>query len=332
MSRRRLMMIQDESLPYFRLGFSNGLTPEISPEGVSVSTSGSVTVNTGNAYINSGQIDISPTPLLGNQTVRIKYMLAPQRTYTSLYATNGFSGSTRKGFGILRGTSANYSFLQFLYQPSYNKTISLPTDTSYLPYDLVFTVEGTSVNVYRNGALIAADTIPHIYDASSPNMTSLGYNYSSPYGYQGYFYLYEIYNRVLSADEILKLYNDAYDVWYSITYYPHGNYLLANSTTVDHVAGKRSIIFPCTEGQTITVSKTLETASMRIGFLNSRTGTTLLANAIQVDNTRSITAVAPTGATYCGCQLCVNADIVPAEAGTGVHTWDEIIAGLKITK
>ena len=147
-------------------------------------------------------------------------------------------------------------------------------------------------------------------------------------------------NIYFGISKIKKVYFGNDVVWMNIPWETYmydagyGFFLNEGSKNIVHEteAGKverRCIVFPCSSNQRITVSKNIQT-TMRIGFLQTRSSTSLISNATQTTGT-SINSIAPSGATYCVVQMATNGDLRDeGSSSTGIYTWNEVMAVLNI--
>ena len=218
MDRRRMMMAAQTPptpsiQPYFRLAFTNGLTPEIAPAGTTISKVGTVSVITGEAIASQGELQISPNPFVaGEKSYRFKYKQTTLHNYTRLYMDCNRNSPYGNGFYISVGSVSGYQYVDQIVNNAGNFVATLPTQVANTVYDLVFTTTGDTTpngcKLYVNGVLTDTQTAPA---ASSSASGAYGYlmdaTNNSTTRFDGSVYLMEIYDRVLTADEVLELYN-----------------------------------------------------------------------------------------------------------------------------
>lgn len=216
MNRRRMIIAAKKPTsiqPYFRLGFSNGLTPEIAPAGTTVSKVGTVSVITGEAIASQGELRISPNPFVaGEKSYRFKYKQTTLHNYTRLYMDCNRDSPYGNGFYISVGSTPGYQYVDQVVNNAGSFVATLPTQVANKVYDIVFTTTGDTTpngcKLYVNGVLTDTQTAPA---ASSSASSAYGYlmdaTNNSTTRFDGSVYLMEIYDRVLTAEEVVALHN-----------------------------------------------------------------------------------------------------------------------------
>ena len=197
--------------PIFRLDFSDGtINPSINTQNTSVTTNGTVELTSGSAYFNyNGEIRLSP-PVFSNGQKSWHWKIKPSSisNYNSLYDdTNGASASG-VGFAVNIGTDGDYRGFTEYGGGTSSMVVAIPALSANTEYDIVVTTTGdTTTNgtkLYINGQLTGSGTLRLDSELCNGEHAHIGYNYASPYGYAGYIYLYEFYDRILTPDEILS--------------------------------------------------------------------------------------------------------------------------------
>ena len=229
MDRRRMMMAAQTPptpsiQPYFRLAFTNGLTPEIAPVGTTVTAVGTVTTYYGHSDTENGALHISPNPfIVGPKTYRFKYKQSAVRLYAGLYTDWIGFGSGTYGYIINVGsdnaTAAKTGggvwyirrVVRWVNNGAGNYLLQLPTQTADQVYDLVFTTTGDTTTdgckLYVDGVLVDTFTLPMNESQVNGSYAQLMEQGTGGNGFAGSVYLMELYDRVLTADEVLELYN-----------------------------------------------------------------------------------------------------------------------------
>ena len=227
MIRRRMMIAAKKAplpQPYFRLGFTNGLTPEIAPAGTTVTAVGTVTTYYGHSDTENGALRISPNPfILGPKTYRFKYKQSVVRLYAGLYTDWIGSGSGTYGYIIGVGSdNATASktgggvwyirrVVRWINNGAGNYLLQLPTQTADQVYDLVFTTTGDTTpggcKLYVDGVLVDTFTLPMNESQVNGAYAQLMEQGTGGNGFAGSIYLMELYNKVLTAEEVAQLHN-----------------------------------------------------------------------------------------------------------------------------
>ena len=180
--------------------FSNMNTANFSNDGV-----GSLTFDGSNEQVNFGDIiDISSNYTLecwfkGSATQSIDYVGIFAKDYPSNFGNYGFfgdSGSNYVRFGF-RDTSG-------IQKETSNSNYNDIKSTLWVHY--VGTYDFSSLILYRNGINIASSSANTTPETNS-NPLSIGNRYTNNRWFTGHIAMCRIYNRALSASEVLQNYN-----------------------------------------------------------------------------------------------------------------------------
>ena len=141
-----------------------------------------------------------------NQGFTVSNFVRPgtQRTYSIWLKSKSFSIGWQTWFDdgverILFGTSTNNKVLVY---PDVNITVNLQINTWY---NLLYTLSGTTATVYVNGVSIGSGTYSSVLTSGTGDLLILGD--SSTEVTSCYCPCVSVYNRALSATEILQNYN-----------------------------------------------------------------------------------------------------------------------------
>lgn len=114
-----------------------------------------------------------------------------------------FSGNTTTGYLQIRNGDTNISFVKSFIAELGNFGSSTAT-TLNLIYNILITKSGTTFSAYVNGDFKNTLTVTETFTTTSP---SLGINSSNSEPYTGNIYQFSVYNRALTASEVLQNYN-----------------------------------------------------------------------------------------------------------------------------
>ncbi len=183
-----------------------------------------VTFDGQSGHFDGGGTDdyIDTTYTVGTETARSFgiWFKAEANTYDkTLFSDSDSSASDEETRGSAAFEYSNYEF--YLYLAIGDGTISWYDDTvtltQYLDnefHHFAMTIDGTSVNVYIDGALFHSYTSDVALGTANTNPYLIG-NYGDYWYLDGNLARFRIYNRALSAAEISDIYSDEYGEFYS---------------------------------------------------------------------------------------------------------------------